>query len=179
MNYTLDKPKGIDYAIQRMQNHLFKKLGWSNFDIYGRVYKNISKKSGQVVPEAYIGNGEYKDVLTNDKKDAMVFFVDADEHTSISGHTFTSEVSVVFIVNLKKLYPNAVNRADTDVQIHADKIIRGARIFNVTANTPITITKGLENVLSEFDTTNIKLSDFQPYHIFSIKGTLNYLITNC
>jgi len=178
MNYTLENPKGIDYQIQRIQNHLEKHLGWAETDIYGRVYKNPSKE-GNVVPEAYISKGEYRDVLRNDKKNAMVFFIDDDEHTSTTGHQFSAEVSVVFMVNLKKLYPDANNRPDTDAQLHVEAILRRLKIFSITNNSPLTITKGLENVLSDFDTKHIKLSDFHPYHIFSIKGTINYLTTNC
>lgn len=178
MKYTFENPKGIDYAIQNVQNYLDRYLGWDNIDIYGRVYKNLSK-DGNVFPEAYIGKGEHREVLTNDKKDATIFFIDNDDHTSTTGHDFNAEVSIVFIVNLSRLYPNSTHRPDTESQLHVEKIIKQSRAFNVTSNTPLTISKGLENVLSDFDTSYIKLTDFQPYHIFSVKGTMNYLINNC
>ena len=56
---------GIDIEIEKIRKHLLKNLGWLGVEMVGRAYKNISKE-GKLVPEVYIGNGEYKEILTND-----------------------------------------------------------------------------------------------------------------
>ena len=120
MNYTISNPKAIDFAIQKIQTYLFENLKWGNFDVYGRVYKNPTEQKG-ITLEAYIGNNEYKDVFTNDYKNATVFFIDDDIHNSKEGILFSNKIKIVFMVNLKKAYPNITHRADMEAEMEAIK----------------------------------------------------------
>lgn len=173
MNYTIEKPKGIDHFIQKIQSDLFKKLGWENLEMYGRVYKNPSKAKG-ITLEAYQGKKEYKDVFTNDKKAASVFFIDENEHKTTNGIYYNAEVKIVFMVNLAKLYPDVSNRADTDAQVHCAKLVGQHKIFTVTG-----IEKGIETIFKGINTDGIKLTDLQPYHVFAIVGNLKYQLNYC
>lgn len=172
MNYTITKPKGIDKEIQLIQTSLSTKLGWPLTDTYGRVHKNQSKEKG-LVPEFYVGNNEYKDVFTNDLKASNIFFIDNDEHTTENRVFYFSEVKIVFMVDLKKVKPNIVHRADMEVEIDALKIVKQHRMFQVDG-----FEKGIETVFKGFNIERIKLLNMQPYHVFAITGRLKYKI-NC
>ncbi len=68
MLFQRDCPKGIDTGIHELQRDLFIELtkrGWERYDSYDRVYKN--KRGEDKIPEAYVGKGEYEEVLFNDK----------------------------------------------------------------------------------------------------------------
>ncbi len=172
MIYTLTNPKGIDAAIQNLQNFLHDQLGWTDIDVYGRVYRNVSEQKG-LTPEAYISDGEYRDVLTNDKKTATIFFIDDNKHETKEGIRFESKIKIVFILNLKKAFPNVTHRADMDAEIKAVELLRMRSAFAMNE-----MEKGVDAVLSGFNTEGIKLSDIQPYHVFSINGVMTYQI-NC
>lgn len=172
MNYTITNPKGIDTEIQKLQTYLFEKLNWGDIDVYGRVYRNQSKQKG-VTLEAYIGNNEYKDVFTDDTKNASIFFVEDDVHTTNEGILFKNKLKIVFIVNLEKASKNANHRTDMEVEIEVMKLIRNKQNFSIEK-----LEKGIKSVLGEFNTDGIKLNDMHPYHVFSITGELSYYI-NC
>ena len=45
---------------------------------------------------------------------------------------------------------------------------------------PHQIETGIDNVFSGFDTSKIRFDDMQPFHIFSVNGTVGYYLTqNC
>lgn len=169
MNYTIENPVGLDFEIQKIQNHLFENLNWGDIDIYGRVYKNPIEKKGLTL-EAYIGNNEYKDVLTDDTKTANIFFIEDPIHNTKEGILFNNKVKIVFMVNLNKVYPNIRHRADSEVKIEIIELIKSLNIITIEK-----IEKGVKLVLSEFD---IKLNDMQPFHTFSISGNMSYYISN-
>lgn len=172
MNYTITNPKGIDKEIQLIQNSLFNKLEWSQIDAFGRVHKNQSKDKG-LVPEFYSGKNEFKDVFTNDLKAANIFFIDNDEHTTENRIFYYSDVKIVFMVDLKKLKPAIVHRADMEVEIEALKIVKRHRMFQVDG-----FEKGIETVFKGFNIEHIKKLNTHPFHVFAITGKLKYKI-NC
>lgn len=171
MNYTIENPEGIDVSIQRIQNYLFKNLLWSDIDVYGRVFANPSKTKGMTL-EAYISKNEYKDVFTNDKNAATIFFIEDNKHTTNEGVRFTNNIQIVFIVNLKKVFPNILHRADMEAEKKAIELLRGRPNFSMTD-----LQKGISEVFKGFNTDQIKLSDMHPYHVFSINGDLTYQIS--
>lgn len=172
MNYTITNPKGIDEQIQRIQTDLHNKLNWGDIEVFGRARRNQSKNKG-LVPEAYLGNGEYREVYNNDRFNATIFFIDDTEHNASGGGWYTAETKIVFSVNLPKIKSNISHRADMEAEIMALKIIEKHKIFEITG-----FEKGVETVLRDFDTDRIKLTDMQPFHVFAIVGTLKYKI-NC
>ena len=171
MNYTIENPKAIDRTIQKLQTFLFNNLNWGQIDVYGRVYKNPSK-SKEILLEAYIGQNEYKDVFTNDSVNANIFFIEDSAHESKEGILFKAKVKVVFMVDLKKTYPNILHRADLEAQIDAVKLIRQRSGFQFEG-----LEKGIKQCLGDFYTEGIKLNDMQPYHVFAITGTISYQIS--
>lgn len=171
MLYLREKPEGIDLKIDFIQKSLFNKLSWNNIDVFGRVYRNPSDKGYR--PKAYINDREYRDVFTNDDKAATIFFIDNETHSFISGNDFETEIKAVFMVDLEKISGDSL-RNDIDVQNKAILEMKKHKFFTLTK-----IEKGIENIFKGFDTSNIRLTDMQPYHVFAIVGKLKYNINNC
>lgn len=164
---------GLDFEIDKIKVHLEKYLKYDKIDFYGRVYKNPSKNNeGKILPEIYTGSKGYREVLTNDLSNGVVFFTDSGTHKSVNSLEFETTISIIFIVNLSKLKGDLV-RKDSEVQTEVLSIIN-----NLKQLEKIELVTGLE-ALHEFDISKIKLSDMQPWHIFSIKGQIKYNINHC
>lgn len=171
MIYSKENPIGIDHKIYLLQKSLYSKTGWNNIEVYGRVYRNPN--DGGYKPEAYVKDGEYKDVFTNDLKSGTIFFIENEVHTFTGGYEFETEVKIVFMLDLKKLFGTNV-RNDQEVHQKAILEVRKHKYFTLTK-----IEKGVENILKGFNTSNIKINDMQPYHVFAIVGKLKYSINQC
>jgi hypothetical protein len=174
-NFNNYPAKGIDHKIKLIQNALALHLGFEGVDYYGRVQKVLSKDGKTFVPEVHISNSERKEVFYDDRKapGGNVFFIDDDNHTSKDGKLFVAKMKIVFMLNLNKLYPGKPYRQDSEVQDLCIKLVEKIKALQVTG-----LEKGLKNVLKDFNIDNIKLSDMQPYHTFSINGDLKYIF-NC
>ena len=170
-NHVKTNPVGLDYGIQRIQNDLFKKLDWNDCEVFGRVYKVVTKDGFTV--KAFTGGKDYKDVFTNDRKLSTIFFIDDDNHKTTDGILFKCQVKIVFMVNLKKILPDISHRADMEVEEEVVKIIRKRSDFEIKE-----IEKGFDKVLKEFKKEDLQKTDMQPFHVFSINGTISYNI-NC
>lgn len=171
MIYDIENPKGIDMKIQSIQKLLDKSLDWGDVDIYGRVYKNISKEKGNIL-EAYIGNNEYKDVYIDDAKNGSVFFIQDDTSKTNDGFLFTNLTTIVFFVNLSKVQNKICHRSDNEVEIEILKLLQKKSFFRVK-----TLEKGIKKSLSDYNTDGIELADMHPFHIFSITGELDFTIS--
>lgn len=171
MNYNNYPIVGIDNKIKIMQDVLFLHLGFTNVDFYGRVHKIISKEGKGFTPEVHISNTERKGVFYDDRNAAggNVFFIDNDEHTTKDGSFFVAKVKVVFMLNLNKVAAVKPYRADSEIQQKAIELLKRLKTIEITS-----IEKGIENVLSDFNTEQILKNDLQPFHTFSINGNLNY-----
>jgi hypothetical protein len=171
MNYNNYPAKGIDHKIQLIQNALNLHLGFVGVDFYGRVQKVLAKDGKTFVPEVHISNSERKEVYYDDRKapGGNVFFIEDDNHSSKDGKLFTAKVKIVFMLNLNKIFPEAIYRADSEVQDICVKLISKIRALEITG-----VEKGLKNVLKDFNIEQIQLNDLQPYHTFSINGDLKY-----
>lgn len=164
---------GLDKEISIIKKHLEKKLKWQNIEFHGRVYKNPSKSdNGKLVPEVYSGGKNYQEVLTNDLKSGTIFFSDSSKHTVFNSQQMQTDLSIIFILNLSQLKGDTV-RNDIEVQHEVLEILTQLAQFELSD-----LTIGL-NALNDFDTSKIKLSDMQPWHIFSITGKIKYNINNC
>ena len=175
MNYNNYPAIGIDAKIQIIQNQLNSQLPWGGVDFYGRVQKTVSKDLKGIIPEVYISKTERKNVFFDDRNapGGNVFFVDNDEHTTTDGVVYQANVKIVFMLNLSNISLSNTFRPDSELQETALKLINRIKAMKITS-----IEKGLDNVLSEFQTEGIKFGDMNPYHIFSVNGNLNYLF-NC
>lgn len=166
---------GLDREVSMIKNHLQKHLKWLNVEFHGRVYKNPTKSdNGKLVPEIYSGAKNYQEVLTNDLKSGTVFFSDSFKHTKPNEFSMQmqTDLSIIFILNLSQLKGDAV-RNDIEVQHEVLEILTQLVQFELSD-----LTIGL-SALNDFDTSKIKLSDMQPWHIFSITGKIKYNINNC
>lgn len=169
-NHTIDNPVGIDKAIQRLQNCLYTDLGWSKLEIYARIYK--TETGDKTIPQPYLNNGEYlKDAFYSDKNNAHIFFDVDDTKTKISGPKYECKVKIIFMVNLKKLFPSVVHRADSECQLQVWNVVKTRKEFNIQ-----NIETGLKKVFRGYDLDSIKKLDTQPYHVFAINTKLRYHI---
>ncbi len=171
MNHKLINPKGIDTVIQKLQTYLFENLNWGDMEVYGRVFKNVSKDN-KIVPEIYKGKNEYEDVLINDSKSGSIFFIEDSKHTSKEGIKFKNTITVVFMLNLNKIFTESTHRADMEAQIKAIELIRKKSWFSFEK-----MEKGVKESLGDFYSENLKLYDTHPYHVFSISGEISYNIS--
>lgn len=168
-NFTVQTPKGIDIPIQTLQTRLYSDLNWSNSDFYGRLFKY--KKENGYFPVWYASGGEYKDVLVSDTKNAVLFFLADDESTSKEGLIFKTKVKIVVMANLQKIVSdNTSGRADTETQQQVLKSIRKSKNMVIDSG----IETGIENILKGYDISSLNLADLQPFHCFSINGTITY-----
>lgn len=179
MNNVLTSPLGIDKEIQQLQIDLYDFLisRWvDNLGAYGRVYKNKDENDDTVYPQYYKGKDEYKkDVYHNDDVSGTFFFIDADESTTEDGFVYVSVVKCVFMVDLKKILPNSVDRADQEAQRDVIEILRELSPGKFSI---VEVQKGISNIFSGFNQVKIKDLDIQPYHCFSVNIKLSYNIND-
>lgn len=170
-NYNNYPNIGIDNKIKIMQDVLFQHLGFTNVDFYGRVHKVIDKSGKGFTPQVYITNTESKEVLYDDRNapGGNIFFVDNDDHSTIDGKWLVAKVKIVFMLNLNKVATVKSYRNDSEIQQKALELLKKLKAIEITS-----FERGIDNVLSDFNTENIKKYDLQPYHTFSINGNLNY-----
>ena len=170
-----DTPKGIDIPIQKLQQYLYDKLTtiWSlsnnDFKCYGRAYKNDLEKG--FVPEVYVGNNEYKEVLLDDTVKALSFFGVSDERKG--KFDFTTDVFLIFFVDIIKIKP-LQHRADEELKIDVLNLFKTSLFgFELTS-----IVTGKENVLKEYTGSRrdeaLKYIDMHPKHCFRLNFSLNY-----
>jgi len=180
-NYNSYPTKGIDNKILITQNVLVDKLNFTNVDFYGRVQKVLSKDLKSFTPEFYAEWPKRKEVYYDSKKapGGNVFFIDGDEQPTKNGY-LEAKIKVVFMLNLEeltigtiKLFESKDYWPDTEIQEQCYKLLK--RIGTIEN---LSIEKGIENVFKGFDISKIKLNGMQPYHCFSINGTLKYTF-NC
>jgi len=186
MNYTIEKPVGIDKDIQYTQGILFNNLKskWATiginpdltFNVFGRVRKNPIQPTG-FYPEAYIGGGEYRDLYLDDTVNATICFIeeDRDHSTDDFNEYYFAEGKFVVMMNLKKCYPNINHRADSEAQADVIAQIKKNKMFTIDG-----VQKEIKNIFKGFNTDKIILDDMHPFHIFAITGTMKYNVKiNC
>jgi len=163
MLYTKLNPVGIDLQIQRAQIYLHDKLETAfNCDItaYGRAYKDNNK--GSIKPLAYIGEGEYIELLTDDRINGLhYFFIENDESNVLSRTCMSdNEVDIIFIVDdLSKVKGSITHYADEEIKEEIKSYLRS--FFEITS-----VTKG-EEALNGFDISQLQF--IYPYFVFKLK----------
>jgi len=164
-------PKGIDISIGKLQNLLFTELDLLSYESYPRVYKNPDINV-LTIPETYIATKDYKEVLFDDKFSLSSFWL-VDDNRSIDEFA-TTTISVVFQVLLDELYPTVPHRAD-------EEFIRD--IYNILYNNPYdydltNVVTGIDNVYSEFDTSQVTWDDMSNFFVcrFDLEVVYDY---NC
>ncbi|PHR23554.1 MAG: hypothetical protein COA36_16620 [Desulfotalea sp.] len=178
MIYLKLNPVGVDVVINDIQRQVSTALNWTDYNAYHRIYK-IEKAEGGIIPEFYTGenearSGEYEEVYLNDNLMASSFFYSQDTVTANDGgHLMDNTISMVFQVDLNRL--NGDNKR-ADEHVHRDVI----RAINDSGHGKVSslVTK-LSNVYSEFDITQIRWNDMQPFHCFRVDIAVNYQFDCC
>lgn len=171
MIYTIENPKGLDRVAQKLQVHLHDRLGWSPIDVYGITEKNFDK-SGKPVLETYTSKNEYRDVLLNDNTKGSIFMIDDNSHKSVEGIRFSTELTLVFVLDLKKLFPTSTHRAKREAELQAIKVLREQPSFKFKS-----LDKGIKKSLGDFFYKELLAFDMHPYYTFSIVGEVNYSVS--
>jgi hypothetical protein len=170
MLYLKESPMGIDIPIQRIQNRinatLIKTWGLRDgeYNCFGRVYRN--QRENAYIPEVYVGNSEYRETFYDDRVPATSFFSVSEIAKGDLGW-LTSNISLIFCVNLERIKPNIRHRADEEA--HFD--VLGA--FQGLAEVESVIT-GISNVFRDFSAQSIKFTDMHPFHCFRINMSVGY-----
>lgn len=167
-------PVGIDFVVDVFQRALFAKLSlvWSDYESYPRSYKNPS--GNNVIPEHYLGENEYKEVLWDDKFKVSSFFLSGDERT-VDDFRFTQTLSIIFQADIDKLYPAVTHRADEEM--HADIIAAFEQIEqqeNITS-----LVNGINNVYGSLSLNGrlkdlVEQDDMSNLHFVKVDFTVLY-----
>jgi hypothetical protein len=176
VNYLRDNSYGVDTEIQKIQTYLYNKINgrfsFTDFDSYGRVYKN--KKSGLVIPEYYVSNRDYKEVLLDDRRSGIMFF-STDDSADVNGSLITQDCDLLFSINLASLGVSD----DRDDEKIRQIVVSFLRTYNQREDFVKQITTKLEKVYNEFNGVSNYFYDMQDYHHFKIKLGLRYNNINC
>lgn len=176
MLITKTAPVGLDIAIQAVQTklHTALLLKWgidtADYRCYGRCYRN--KQDNGYIAENYEGEGQYKEVYWDDTLKAISFFgSSANTQMDINSKV---DVHLIFFVNLAKLKPAILHRADEEVRQDVVSVI-GKNSFGLELQS---IETWLENVLREYPGSRrdnrLNAVDMQPQHCFRINFTMYY-----
>lgn len=180
MNITKLKPIGIDYSIQQLQTYLYEKLSdtWdlneSNSLFTGRCY-NTETEDGYI-PEIYIANNEYSELLLDDTKKAQMFFTVGETINHVKDDIYETDCSIIFMTNVGAIYSSG--RCDEEIRKDVTLLTQKHR-YGFYLND---IELGIENVFREYlgwrIKTGMRYKDMQPFHCFRFNFKLTYNI-NC
>jgi hypothetical protein len=161
--YSRTNPIGIDFRIVEIQSKIYKylteKRSWDKYNCYDRAY--INTKNNQIIPEVYVGNKEYNEVLLNDKINALTYFIVNESRTYDKG--FRTTISLIFEGNLSRLYPAITHRADEE--LHKD--LFNALYFAFNGGEIKQLITGIDNVYKEFNFSTIAKEKINTHNIGS------------
>jgi hypothetical protein len=173
----IQEPKGIDLPIQEMQQLFIANL-WPDTDaskkeFNHRVFGNLDKEDN-LYPETFIDNTkDYKRVKFNDNLYSLSWFDVSDTTDSYQLGQIEQSVGVFFAVNLAKLYPALTHRAVEESHLAVQRILlKRSGEFEITG-----ITTGAA-AYGDFDITNLKDYNMQPWHVFRFDCNVKYSL-NC
>lgn len=171
----IEKPVGIDYELQEMQKmfiaSLWPDISTAKKQFNHRVFSNI--RDGEKVPEIYVKNGEYQEVLFDDRLSALSWFDVSDTAETYDRTCYNQVVGLFFLVNLNNLYPTMAHRAVEEAHLAVQKIImKRPTSFRITS-----LITG-ESAYGDYDTSKLRFPNMQPWHVFKFVCTVNYEL-NC
>jgi hypothetical protein len=182
MLITKTSPVGIDWYIQQFQTALHNQLmaAWdldvndavenAQYECYGRAYRN--RTDNGYIAEVYTGSNQYKEVYWNDQLTAISFFGLAGSISN--GPLSNAEVHLVFFVNLSKIKPAILHRADEEVRTDVERITGRYSYGFVLNSTEL----WLQNILKEYPGSRrddrLKYVDMHPVHCFRMNFSISY-----
>jgi hypothetical protein len=119
----IENPIGLDAVIQTYQQDLYAGLPWLTKS-FGRARE--FKEDGRKTPKAYMGLGEYHNVLPNDSLQAQSFIM-AREQEKWDKYPYSDlsrDLSIVFWANLKEINPNKDYIYTEELRWDVEKIIK-------------------------------------------------------
>lgn len=175
-------PVGIDFKLQKLQSDLHAHLisQWSlnanlstDYACYDRCYRNQTKNG--FTPEVYQSNGNYKEVLFDDKVKAFSFFgVGNNIEYKADSNGNIVDVHLIFMVNLESLKGSGRKdeEARQDVQLFLQHELYGFQLKGIQI--------GIDNVFNEYSgfEPKIKYRDLNPFHCFRFNFTTLYHFTD-
>lgn len=176
-----NNPVGVDYNIQLLQVRLYNKtkalwgLNDNNYTSYGRAYKN--KTTDGYIPEVFTGGKDYSEVFFNDKLAASSFFTISD-NVSYGTSAASTTGSIIFMVDLSKIFTSVTHRPDEEVRNSVQKLIM-SRLdgFDYTGTET-----GLDNVFKDFSgwrkSVATKFDDMHPRHCFKVNFNILFDLEN-
>lgn len=175
MNYLKENNVGIDNPIKRLQVYLYDRIvsnfGLSDFDGYGRVYRN--RKDNLFIPEAYVNNKEYKEVLLDDRNDGIMFF-SPESNSTAYGSLVIQKCDLIFSVNLDNLY-GSNERKDEEFRQYVLSLLN---LYVVDLGDK-EIETDLNKVYEKYNGVASYFYDMQNFHHFKIKINLKFNNNTC
>lgn len=173
-NNLKSKTSGLDCEIKQFQTELYDSLDAAyTFDVegYGRAYKNQTEEGK--LPEVWNeSQKQYNEVYLDQSKPLSFFFLEDGNHTTEDSNFLIAPIKLIVWADLSQL--DTVVRRDDEIQRQVYDSIRN----DVNVSFEITgIQKEVDRVFSGLETTKIKFSDMQPYHLFAVTGRLGYFLT--
>lgn len=168
MIYAKANPVGVDREIYKFQKEL-DEIGWSS-DVYGKLY--ITKKDDINVAEAYITNGEYKEVFIDDTNDAVFGFIVSDERNGLS--FVNTSLKLICSVKLDRIY-STTERMDEEAIL---TILRAITPLINSDNEGEIITD-MESVYEGMDIERFKYRDMEPWLNFALTFNVSYMNDLC
>ncbi|TRZ53043.1 hypothetical protein D4R99_01565 [bacterium] len=165
----ITNPTGIDIYIQNLQTQFLANLFTGKlYSSNGRAFLN--ERNG-LLPEVYLGSGEYGDVFTDDAHyDAISFFV-VSPSQEFDYQYSTANVSIYFFVNLSTLF-SYTHRAVEEVHLLVLKEINKTNIWKVLR----LVTS--RDAIKDFAISKPELLDMQPYYCFKFECSINYKLSS-
>ena len=164
MIYAKENPIGIDLYILRLQRKI-EEMGWIDTDVYGRLF--INERDGRKVIEAYLGNGEYREVFIDDTKNAVFGFIVEDTRKTYS--MIQCNVKLICSCRLDKIFETG-EITDEEALLTVLRTFRHNQIIRVAGD----IQTGLAKVFSDVNIEKLKYRNMYPYFNFSFTFSLNY-----
>jgi GDSL-like Lipase/Acylhydrolase family len=181
---TKTDPKGVDFVINAIQNYIYLNLigaGWDVYECYPRANKNF--KNEFVIPEISTDPENYKPVLFDDTKKATSFFlVDDKVLFNEEEQLIVQNVSIVFQVNLKELYPAITDhRSDEELHVLITSLLTDNQDLFVDV---LGYDVGIRNVYSDLNISGINTDterndDLGKFHVVKYNFTVTYDLEDC
>lgn len=172
-------PVNEDAAIDKIQVALYDRLvtngTWTNYESYHRAYKN--ETSDGIRPEIFRGTdkgNDYWDSFNNDDFNATSFFLIPDNIPVVDG-MHTANISIIFQVDLEKIYPTAPHRFDAEMHSEIETILSkldGTFIYIDTHTSISSVYDGL-------DTSKVKWDNMQRFHVVRFEIEARYVGKVC
>lgn len=173
---TKENPVGADYNINQLQFKIYNELDWTKYESYHRAYKNV--KDSNVLPEVYIGGGDYKEVLFDDTFNVTSFFLLGDTRARDSSFKYTTTASIIFQADLSRLFPEIRHRADEELKLCVLQVLEK----NLYGFTLTDVISGVNNVYSDLGINSpelnqkVNLTDMSNFHV--VKFDMDLAFTN-